>query len=347
MATLGAAICVVYERAVARLFAGLHAGVLFLNGHKINRRVFASSVNFEIEFEPFAFVDALQAGTFHRADVHECVGLAIIPHEEAEALHCVEEFYRARSFFTRQLALGCAASRAFTAIAAFAAITAITAIAAASVRHRNDVTHDLKILRGNLAAAINQVEFQGLPFGQASQACAFDSTDMHECVFTAIILLDEAETLLRIEEFYRALASADDLCGHPAETAGTSTAAAAASTAARSAATAASTAATAASAEAIAATKPVAAAETIAAAAAVAIAAKTTLRFAAERGETVFTKTIALVAAPAPAPFIVTHNKIRTFVTPPGNHHAGTRTESVPDIYGRSRSMSEFPPNRL
>jgi hypothetical protein len=300
--------------------------------------VLASSVNFEVELKPFTFVNGLQARPLYRADMHESVRLAIVTHEETEALHCVEEFDRASSFVASQLALRSAACRTFGAF---------RAIAAAAIRHWNDIADNLEILRGNLAAAIDQVEFKGLPFRKASQASTLNRTDVHERIFAAIILLDETEALLRIEELYRALAGTDDLGGHAAETAAACTAACAAT---RSAATGAATAAAAAEAITAAAAKPVAtataAAETITAAA-IAIATKTTLRFAAEWGKALFTKTIALVAAPASAPFVVTHNKIRTFVTPPGNHHVDTRAESAPDICSRSRSLSEFPLNRL
>jgi len=44
----------------------------------------------------------------------------------------------------------------------------------------------------------------GLAFVQASQACAFDGRDVHENIAPAVIGLDEAETLLRIEPLYDA-----------------------------------------------------------------------------------------------------------------------------------------------
>ena len=302
----------------------MFADVSVLNGHKINRRVLASSVNFEVELETFAFVDTLQARTFHRADMHECIRLAVIPHEEAEALHGIEELDCPGGLFAGQFTLGGAAALTTAITAAIRTITAtIWAITAAAVGYRNDIADNLQVLRGNLAAPINQIEFQRLPFSKAGKTGTFDRTDVHERVFAALILLDEAEALLRIEEFYSAFASPDNLRWHAVETAActaasTATAAATWSAAALSAATAAEPVTAAAAAEPITATT----AETIAAATVI-IAAESTLGFATERGETIFTETIALVTAPAPAPFVVTHNKIRTFVTPPSHFDAG------------------------
>lgn len=279
-----------------------------MNGHKINRRVLASSVDLEIEFEPLAFVDALQAGAFNGTDVHERVWLSIIADQKAEALHRVEEFHRTGCFFTSQFTLWSAACRAFAAFTA-------AGTAAAAIGYRNDIAHDLEILCRNLAAAINQVEFERLAFCQAGKTRTLDCTDMDERVFTAVILLDETEALLRIEELYRSLARADHLGRHTAETAATSARARARTAPGRTAGATTTAAAT----EPVAATKTVASASAAAKAitTAIAVAAEATLRFTTERRETVFTETIALIASPAPAPFIVTHNKLRTFVTPP------------------------------
>src|SRR4029079_9844730 len=75
--------------------AGRYAGVSALNGHKVDRRVFPSSVDLEVEFEAIAFVDPRQAGALHRADMDERVVLAVVARDEAEALHGVEELDRA------------------------------------------------------------------------------------------------------------------------------------------------------------------------------------------------------------------------------------------------------------
>jgi hypothetical protein len=125
-----------------------------------------------------------------------------------------------------------------------------------------------------------------------------------EHVLTAIVTDDEAEALLRIEEFDDALAFADDLRGHAATAAAAETAAAAAA-AETTASTAAVTVATATAAE--------AATVTIAATAAAAAAAEAAafLITTAEIAEIAFAEAFALIAA-APAavtlaPSIETH----------------------------------------
>jgi hypothetical protein len=135
---------------------------------------------------------------------------------------------------------------------------------------------------------------------------------MDEHVLTAAFLLDEAKALLGVEEFHCALAGADDLRGHAAETA-TTTATGTTRTAAKATAARATTAATVAI-TATAATKSVAATpEAVTAPEPVAaeIARRETIIPAAERIEAIFTETVALVAA-APASPIVTHRSIRT-----------------------------------
>ncbi len=271
----------------------------------------ASSVNLQIKFEPFAFVDALEARTLNRADVDKSVGLPIITHQETKTFHGVEEFDGTSCLLAGQFALG--GTAAITAISA-----AISSAAATAAGDRNDISNHLKILRGYLATAINQIEFQRLAFSQTFQPGTLNRTDMDKSIFAAIILLDKAKAFLRIEELYSALAGAHNLRWHPVET----TTAAATATA-RCAATETVTAATAETP----ATAATSAAETVTAT--IAIATKTALRFTTEWRETVFTETIALVAPPTPAPFVVTHNKTRTFVTPPYYCAARARTESA------------------
>jgi hypothetical protein len=98
---------------------------------------------------------------------------------------------------------------------------------------------------------------------------------MDEHVLAAVIANDEAETLLRVEEFDDALAFADDLRGHSATTATAAATKAAAATAAAAEATATATAAAVAAAAtaAIAEGRPVAEASASAAVAAAAAAA--------------------------------------------------------------------------
>src|SRR5690606_23976676 len=129
-----------------------------LNGHKVDRRVFPSSIDLEIELETVAFVDARQAGALHRADVDEGVFLAVVARDEAEAFHAVEELDRSGRLLAGQLALR----------------------SGGLLLHRNDVADDLKIGRRNLAAAIDQIELQLLPFGESFQSRALDLADVDE-----------------------------------------------------------------------------------------------------------------------------------------------------------------------
>jgi hypothetical protein len=131
---------------------------------------------------------------------------------------------------------------------------------------------------------------------------------MDEHVLAAVVAHDEAEALLRVEEFDDALALADDLRGHSASAcaaaaeAAAATAAAAIATATAAAEATTVTVATAAAAAAKAATVAVAAAAAIAAA---------LLETAAKLRNTFFAETVALVAtattAPTFAPSIETH----------------------------------------
>jgi hypothetical protein len=124
---------------------------------------------------------------------------------------------------------------------------------------------------------------------------------MDEHVLSALIALDEAETLLGIEEFYLALAGSNDLRGHSATT--RSATAASTATIAKAAAIAATVI--------VEATSSSAAAETVGAAKAITATAPVIPtrrgRVATERIETFFTKTIPLVAPPAATTSVVTH----------------------------------------
>jgi hypothetical protein len=57
------------------------------------------------------------------------------------------------------------------------------------------------------------------PFGEAFESRTLDLADVDEYVLTALVALDEAEALLRVEEFDLALAGADNLGRHSAATA--------------------------------------------------------------------------------------------------------------------------------
>jgi hypothetical protein len=228
--------------------------------NEIDGGILAASVNFDIELDSVAFVEAGQAGSLYRADVDECVRLAVITRDEAKALHAVKELDRAGRLLAGQLTL----RRCFALL------------------DSNDITDNLQIACGNLAAAIDELEFQLLTFGQTFQSRTFNSTDVNEHIFTTVFTLDEAETLAGIEEFYDAFALADDLRRHSAT---------------RSAA---------AAAEAI--TAAAAAAKTVAAAAAEpAFASRVALLPAEERIKIVFTEPITLVASPTATTSVKTH----------------------------------------
>jgi hypothetical protein len=132
---------------------------------------------------------------------------------------------------------------------------------------------------------------------------------VNEHILAAVIANDEAEALLRVEEFDDALALANDLGRHSAASAAAKAAASSAAGAAAetSAASAAAVAATAAVTE----TAATAAAETSAAAAVAASLLKTTGEFAAAGERTFFAETLTLIAAASAAvafaPSIETH----------------------------------------
>lgn len=244
----------------------------------------ASSIDFEVELEPVAFVDRRQTRAFNRRNVNECIGLAIVANEETEALDRVEELNRTGRLLASQFAT-----------------RLLRRAAAAAAGNRNYVTDDLKILSGNFATAIDKVEFQLLPFGQPFQTGTFDCGNVHEHIFTASFLCNEAEAFLAIEELHRPFAGADNLRGHAVETA-TTTAAARTATATAAAETV--TAATA--------TETITAAAAEAVTATEIIARRKTVRPPAERIEVVLAETIAFVPA-ATAPSVITHSLKRTF----------------------------------
>merc|ERR1712196_637034 len=101
--------------------------------------------------------------------------MPVIAGEEAETLHRVEELDRPGSLFTGQ----------FAARGRFA-------IATAARFHGDDIADDLQVLCRHLTAAIDEVEFQFLPFCETFETGTFDSADVNENVLTAAILLDEA-----------------------------------------------------------------------------------------------------------------------------------------------------------
>lgn len=258
--------------------------------HEVDRRVFASSIDFDVEFHLIAFVQARQAGPLNRADVHERIGLTIITGDEAETLHAVEELDRAGRAVTGQLTL-----RRFT------------------LGDCDYLADNLQIACRNLAAAIHQSEFKLLTFSEGFKARALYGTDVNEYVLAAFIALNEAEALGCVEEFYSALGLPDDLRWHSATTAAAASTATAEAIAASATAAEAITAA--AAAEAI--TASAAATEAITTAAeAIAAAATESILTSKEGIESFLSKPIPLVASPTATTSVKTHLYERTFASP-------------------------------
>jgi hypothetical protein len=236
------------------------------------------------------------------------VRLAVIAADEAETLHRVEEFDGALALFAGQLTLRSA--------------EAATALAGAFAwRGRTDDFHrlalDLEVGRRDAPAAVDQREVQRLTVGKVGKTRLLDRGNVDEYVLAAVIADDEAEALLRVEEFDDALALANDLRGHSAATATTAAKTAAASAAATEAT---------ATAAAVAAAATAAAIATATAAATIAEAATecrpvTEASAVESAAETLIsTKTVALVTAATTAvtltPSIETHAKIQTLKCP-------------------------------
>ncbi len=256
---------------------------------KVDGSIFAALIDLDIEIEPVALIEIAHARTLDSADVHECIRLAVIALDEAEALHRVEELDRAARALTGELTARTTVSTTITA-----AETTRTGFArfARTVRNRKRFAFDLEIGRGNLATAIDEREAERLALGQAGEACLLNRADVDEDVFSAVIAHDEAEALLTIEEFYDARTFADNLSRHA--TTGTTTTATAAETAATACAVTKATAAT----EATTITKAATITKT---------AAKTSAALIRETAKIVAAETIPLVsAAPAASP-VETH----------------------------------------
>lgn len=214
--------------------------------------------------------------------MNEGIGLAIVARDETEALHRIEELHRSGRLFAGPLTLR----------------------SLGLLFDGNDIAHDLQVGSRNLPAAIDKIEGKFLSFRQTLEASALHLADVDEHVLTAFIPLDEAETLVRVEELHLALTGSDNLRRHaaPATAAGP----------ARSATTAA--------AETVAATEAITtAAETVAATTAVAVTATEAigiteaaptaiLRSTVHEGvETLPADVIPLVAPPAATASVKTH----------------------------------------
>src|SRR5689334_19316888 len=70
---------------------------------EVHRSIFAATINFEFELESVALVEVGHTGAFNRRDVDEGVRLTVIPLDEAEALHRVEELDRAARLLSGEL----------------------------------------------------------------------------------------------------------------------------------------------------------------------------------------------------------------------------------------------------
>lgn len=266
---------------------------------EVDRRVLASSINFDVEFDLIAFVEAGHARTLNRADMHERIRLTVITRDEAEALHRVEELDRTGRLVTRQLALRSRFARCLLTL----------------LFDRNDIADHDEIAGRNLAATIDELEFQLLTFGETFQAGTLDRADVHEHIIAALIALNEAEALGCVEELYDALALANDL-GRHAATAGATAAETAAATTGTAAEAATAGSATTEAAATAAATKAIATAEAAAVAATAeaitaAKAAATATVLSREEGieaaAFIFAKPIALVTSPTATSSIKTH----------------------------------------
>jgi hypothetical protein len=148
--------------------------------------------------------------------VNECIGLAVIPLDEAEAFHRIEKLDCPLSFLAGQLALR-------------------SAIGTTLDRHRLALNPEVR--RRDPAAAIHKRELKRLTVGKVGEARLLDCGDVDEYVVATVIADDEAESLLRIEELHDALALADNLGRHSSTTAAAESAAAAGAAAGEAAAT--------------------------------------------------------------------------------------------------------------
>jgi hypothetical protein len=255
----------------------------------------ATSVDFEVELKLVALVKLAHARPLNRVDMDERIGLTIITRDKAKALHRVEEFDRPGCPLASQLAL-----RSFRLRC-----------------HGHNIAQNLKISSRHFAAAIHQIKFKLLPFGQAFKTSPLNRADVNKHIFAAVFTLNEAKALLRIEKLHDTFAGSNNLRWHPAAAAA-SAAAAWSAEAAAAWSTAAAEPATTAAAEAAAISAATKAATITAAKAAPrsAAATKAAAATAAAVGieATFVTETIALVASATPPPSVKTHKNQSTFV---------------------------------
>lgn len=166
-------------------------GRTFSTLDQIHSGRFAATIDLDLEFELIAFGQSMQTRTLDGADMHERIRLAVIAHDEAKALGSVEELDRAGGLLARRLTRS---SR--RTLATFG---------------DDHLAHDAQFGRGNLAIALDQLEFQLLAFSQRFETGRLHGADVDECVIATFFKLDEAEALVRIEELYGATSLADNL----------------------------------------------------------------------------------------------------------------------------------------
>src|SRR3954470_22945676 len=157
--------------------------LVLLDRDQVDRRRLPAPVDLELELDPVALVEGDHAGTLHRRDVDEGIGLAVVAGDEAKALGGVEELHGARSLLAGQLALRTAASASAVA-------------RRATVLDRERIALDLEVGRRDPAATVDEREVERLSLGQAGQPGLLDRADVNEHVLAAIVADDEAEALL-------------------------------------------------------------------------------------------------------------------------------------------------------
>src|ERR671912_1032359 len=167
---------------------------LFADRREIHRGIFSATVYLDLELQLVALIEGRHAGALDRRNVHERIRLSVVALNEAEALHRVEELDYAGRLLARQLSLG-------SALGPFDC-------------HR--LALDSKGGRRDPSATVHERELKRLAVREVGQTGLLDSRDVDEHVLTAVVTDDEAEALLRVEEFDDTLALADDLRGHSA-----------------------------------------------------------------------------------------------------------------------------------
>jgi hypothetical protein len=155
--------------------------------------------------------------------VHKHIFAAIITLHKTKTLHVVEEFYGSISSFASRFALRptwcritVTTAEATTVIAARRAVTikCWTVRTRCALGHFHWLTIDDEVRCRNLAATLNEREFERLAFSETRQASLLNRADVHEHIIGTTIDLNEAKALLTIEKFNNSFAGTDDLRWH-------------------------------------------------------------------------------------------------------------------------------------